>query len=80
MQNFDVLCLEAFFLLNTPLRVLRHGIGSSVSLALTIIDLEVVMKEFLSPADLSGTQTLCLHELTEVIIVGKYKDFMLKAL
>ena len=45
-----------------------------------IIDLEVVTREFLSLADLSGNQTLCVHELWEVVIVGKHKDFMLRAL
>ena len=53
MQNFDVLRSESFFLLSTPLKVLRRGISSCVSLALTIMDLEVVTREFLSPADLS---------------------------
>ena len=48
VQNLDVFYSEDVFLLNTPLRILRQGIGSSVSLALTIIDLEVVTREFLS--------------------------------
>ena len=80
MQNLDVLCFEGVFLLSIPLRVLRQGIGRSVSLALTIIDLEVVTREFLSPADLPRAQTLRVHELLEVVIVGKHKDFMSRAL
>ena len=80
MQNLDVLRLEGFFFLSTLLRVLRQEIGSSVSLALTIIDLEVVTRKFLSSADLSGAQTLHVHELSEVVIVDKHKDFMLRAL
>ena len=80
MQNLDVLCSESVFFLSTPLRVLRQGIGSSVSLALTIIDSEVVTKEFLSPADLPGAQTLRVHKLSEVVMVGKHEDFMLRAL
>ena len=80
MQNLDVLRSEVVFLLNTLLRVLRQGFGSSVSLALTIIDMEVVTREFLSPVDLSGAQTLRVYELSEVVMVSKHEDFMLRAL
>ena len=44
-----------------------------------IIDLEVVTKEFLSPADLSEAQTLCLHKPMEVVVVNKYKYLILRA-
>ena len=80
MQNFDVLCSEGLFLFSTPLRVLRQGIDSSVSLALTIIDSEVVTREFLGSADLPGAQTLRIHESSEVVMVGKHEDFMSRAL
>ena len=30
--------------------------------------------------DLSNAQNLCVHKTVEVVIVGKYKDFMLEAL
>ena len=63
MQDFDVFCLEGVFFLSIPLGVLRQSISSSVSFALTIIGLEVVMRGFLDPAELSGAQTLCAHEL-----------------
>ena len=79
MQNLDVLRSEGVFLLSTPLRVSRQGIGSSVSLALTIVDSEVVTRELLGPADLSGAQTLRVHELAEVVVVGKYEHLMLGA-
>ena len=78
MQDFDVLGAEGFFLLCTSLRVSRQGISSSVSLALTIVDLEVVARELLGPADLSKAQTLRLHEPTKVIVVGEYKHLMLR--
>ena len=79
MQNFDVLGSESFFLLNTPLRVIKQGIGSSICLALLVIDPEVVTRELLGLANLSGAQTFCLHELSEVVMVGKHKNFMLGA-
>ena len=80
MQNLDVFPSKGLFLLSTPLSVIRQGIDSSVCLALTIIDLKAVIREFLSPADLSGAQTLCVHEPTEVVMVDKHKDFMSRAL
>ena len=78
VQDLNDLCLDGLFLLNTPLRVSKQGIDSSVSLALTIIDLEVVAREFLGLTDLSGAQTLCLHELIEVVEFGKYKHLMFR--
>ena len=80
MQDFDVLYSEGVFFISNPLRVSKQGISSSVSFALTIIDLEIITKEFLGPADLFRAQTLHIHELSEVVIVGKYEDFMSKAL
>ena len=77
MHNLDVLRSEGVFLLSTPLRVSRQGIGSSVSLALTIVDSEVVTRELLGPADLSGAQTLRVHEPAEVVVVGEYEHLML---
>ena len=78
MQDFDVLCSEGLFLFDTSLRVSRQGISSSVSLALTIVDSEVVTREFLGPADLSGAQTLRVHEPAEVVVVGEYEHLMLR--
>ena len=80
MQNLDIFRLEGVFLLSTPLKVSRQSIGISIGLILTIINVKVVTREFLSPADLSRAQTLRVHELSEVVIVGKHKDFMSRAL
>ena len=78
VQNFDILGVEGLFLFCTLLKVLKQGISSSVSLALIIVDSEVVVKEFLGPADLFGAQTLRLHKLTEVVVVGEYEHLMLR--
>ena len=79
VQNLDVLHPKGLFLLSTPLKVLKQGIGSSVSLALTIVDLKVVTRELLGPADLSGAQTLCVYQPAKVVVVGEYEHFMLAA-
>ena len=78
MQDFDILGVEGFFLFCILLRVLKQDISSSVSLAVTIVNLKVVARELLGPVDLSRAQVLCLHESTEVVVVGEYKHLMLK--
>ena len=78
MQDLDDLGAEDFFLLCTLLRVSKQGISSPVSLALTIVDSEVVAREFPGPADLSGAQTLRLHEPAEVVVVGEHEHLMLR--
>ena len=79
VQDLDVLGAEGLFFFCTLLRVLRQSIYSSVSFVLTIVNSGVVTREFLSPADLSGAQTLHLYEPTEVVVVGKHKHLMLRS-
>ena len=78
VQDIDVLGAKGHFLFCTLLRVSRQGISSSISLGLTIVDLEVVAREFLGPTDLFWAQTLRLHESTEVVMVGEYEHLMLR--
>ena len=54
MQDFDVFGAEGLFFFCTLLRVSRQGISSPVSLALIIVDLKVLPREFLGLLDLSG--------------------------
>ena len=76
MKDFDVFGTEGVLFLNTFLRISSQGIGSSICLVLTVIDLEVVSRKFLSPADLLGAQTLHVHESTKVIVVYKNEDLV----
>ena len=78
VQDFDVLGSEGFFLLCTLLRVLRQGIISPISLALMIVNLELIAREFLSLTDLSGVQTLCFHKLADVVMFREYENLMLR--
>ena len=80
VQNFDIFCLEGVVFFNIPLGVLRQGISYSVSFALTIIVSELLTKGFLGPADLFRAQILCVYELSEVVIVGKHKNFISRVL
>ena len=79
VEDFDVDGLEDLFFLCTLLRVLRQSISSSISFALSIINLDVITREFLSLADFFGAQTLCVYEMAEVIMIDKYKHLMLRA-
>ena len=78
MKDFDVVGPKGLFLLCILLRILKLGISSSVKLVLTTTDLEVVTKEILDLANLSGAQTLCVYELAEVVVVGEYKYLVLR--
>ena len=80
VENLGVFSSKLFFLIITPLKEAKKDGCSFICLALTIIDLKVVTKEFLSPANLFGAQTLYVHELAGDVIVGEYKNFMLKTL
>ena len=79
-EDFDILGSEGLFFFCTLLRILKQGVSSSICFAMKIIDLEVVIKEFLDLADLSWAQTLCVHEPAKVVMVGKYKNLLLRTL
>ncbi len=71
MKNFSILISECFFLGLASLGEARQSISRSISFSLTVIDLEVVSREFLGPADLAGAQTLRIHESTGVVVVSE---------
>ena len=79
MEYFDILGSKGLLLLCTLLKVLRQSISNSISLAILIIDLEVVTKEILSPANLFRVQTFCIHETMEIVVIDKYEYLMLRA-
>lgn len=66
MKDLGILSSKLFFFVWTSLRKARQGVCSSVSLALVVINLEVVkMRELLSSLDLTRTQAFCIHEPTQ---------------
>ena len=64
LKDFCILSLKNFLLALAPLRVAGQSISSSISLALAIIDAEMVAGQLLGPTDLAGAQALCIHEPT----------------
>lgn len=72
--------LAKYLLFLTSLEKVGQSISSSIGLALMIVDLEVVMRELLGQVYLARTHILCIYELTEIVIIGKHKNFMLATL
>ena len=64
LKDFRILSLKNFLLALALLRIAGQSISSSISLALAIIDAEMVAGQLLGPADLAGAQALCIHEPT----------------
>ncbi len=79
MKNLGVLISKSLFLGLASLGEARQGISRNISLSLTIIDLEVVSRELLGPADLTRAQTFRIYKLMEIIMVSKDKDLVFAA-
>ena len=69
MKNLAILSLELIFLILASLRKPRQSICSCICFVLTLVDLKMVSRELLGLADLSGAQSLCIHETTKVVLV-----------
>ena len=80
MKNLGIFGSEFFFFALTSLGKSRQSISSCISLALSIIDSEMVLGKFLSPADLPRTQAFSIHELAEIVVIGKLKNLISVAL
>ena len=79
MKDLAILSSELILLILALLGKPRQNSYSRICLALAIINLKVITRELLGPTDLSGAQALCIHELTEVIVVRKDENLMLAA-
>ena len=77
MKDSAILSSELILLILASLGKPRQSICSRICLTLAIVDLEMVLRELLGPANLSGVQALCIHETTEVIVVCKDENLML---
>ena len=76
MKDLAILSSELLLLILASLRKPRQSICSRICLTLAIVNSEMVLRELLGPADLSGAQALCIHETTEVIVVCKDENLM----
>ncbi len=80
MKNLSILISERFFLSLASLWEARQSICRSISFSLMIIDLEMVSRELLGPADLTRAQIFRIHESTKVVMVSKDEELVFAAL
>ena len=64
LNNSCIFNLKNFFLILALLKVAKQSISSSISLALTVINMEIVVEELLGLANLAEAQVFHIHELT----------------
>ena len=76
MKDSSVLSSKVGFFFIILLRETRQSICSSVCFSLTVIDLKMIARKLLSPADLARTQALLIHELSKVILVSENEDLV----
>lgn len=76
MKDLSILISEYFFFGMTFLRKVREDINYSIDSFLTIIDLNMVSREFLGLSDLMRIQAFYIYKFVEVIIVNKNKDLI----
>ncbi len=76
MKNLRVLSLEDLFLGLASLREAKPGVNSNISFSLAIIDLQVILREFLGSLDLFGNQALDIRQLVKIVVVNKNKDLV----
>ena len=76
MKDLSVLSLKLFFLIKAPLKKAKQHVCCFIYFTLTIINLKIVMREFLASTDLIRAQTLSIYELFNFIMVSKNENLM----
>ena len=76
MKDLAILSLKLIFFILTSLEKSQQSIYSYIYFALAIINLKIVLKELLSPADLSGAQIFYIYETIEVIVIYEDKNLI----
>ena len=77
MKDLAILSLELIFLILAFLRKPQQSIYSCICFALAVDNSKMVLGDFLGSADLSGAQTLRIHEATKVVMVCEDEHFVL---
>lgn len=72
MEDISIFNSKSLFFIEVLLGEVEEGVGDGVSFALLIINMEIILREFLGLADLARTQTFYIYELMEIVIIGKY--------
>ena len=77
MKNLAILSLKLILFILASLRKPQQSICSCIYFALAVVDLKMVLGEFLGPADLSGAQILRIHKTIKIVVVCKDKHLVL---
>ena len=77
MKNLKVLSLKLFFFIVTFLRKTRQCICGPICLTLTKVNPKMILENLLSLANLPEAQTLCIHEITKVVVIGEHNHLVL---
>ena len=78
MKDSAILSSELFLVMASVGKP-QQSICSRICFTLVIVNLKMVSRELLGPADLSGARALYIHETIEVIMVHKDENFMFAA-
>lgn len=70
---------DSFFFGILP-KVFKKSINSSIGLVLSIINLEILLKQFLSSTNLPGAQFFHIHQVAQIVVICKNKGLMLTTL
>ena len=69
MKDLAIFSSELIFFILASLQKPRKSICSCICFALAVVNSKMVLGELLGLADLSGAQTLRIHEATKVVVV-----------
>ncbi len=79
MQNLEVFFSNSLFLGLASLKEAWQGVCSRICFFLAIIDVKMVPKELLGPANLSRVWTLGIYKLLKVVVVDEDKNLIFAA-
>lgn len=69
MKNLDIFDLKFFFFIENLLKKGKKSICSLIIFVLLVINLKVILKEFLSLTNLSKAQAFYIHKPIKIIII-----------
>ena len=76
IKNLNILISKRFFFSLTLLWEAKQSISRNISFSLMIINLKVVLREFLHLVDLTRAHVFCIYESTKIVIVSKNKNLI----
>lgn len=74
IQDLNIFSFQNGFFLAIPLKVSRKDSSNFISLALLIINLEIISRKFVSQIYLFRVQIFCIYEMVQVVIVHKNEN------